>query len=462
MYTVAIVGAGFSGMAVAAQLLRRLRGPARVLLLNRHSRFGRGLAYGTHSGSHLLNVPAGRMGMDPQDEGGFARYLAALGLPYAASDFVPRILYGAYLEHSLQVAQHEAAPGVRLELMEAAVERLSPVAAGGWRLGLGHGLELDADQVVLALGNFTPQPPASLRELQWGPPPLVADPWTPPATIGLAQDATVLLIGSGLTAYDVALQLMERGHTGPVLMLSRRGLLPQSHRQQEAPPARNWADDSFMSGESRPQRMLRTLRRRIDEAAAAGADWRDVVGSLRPHTARLWQQLDARGRSQFLRHLLPFWDTHRHRAAPAIDRLIQGSIERGQLRPLAGRLLRLHPAAAGLQAEWQPRGQAQTQWLTVARVINCTGPSSDLRRVADSLIRQLLADGHLHPDGFGLGVRVDAGYRTGEPGTATLHYVGPLLKAQHWEATAVPELRQHALQLALQLVSHQPPNERQP
>jgi uncharacterized NAD(P)/FAD-binding protein YdhS len=457
MYTIAIVGAGFSGMAVAAQLLRRLRGPARVLLLNRHSRFGRGLAYGTHSGSHLLNVPAGRMGMDPQDEGGFARYLVALGLPYAASDFVPRILYGAYLEHCLQVAQHDAAPGVRLELMEAAVERLEPLAAGGWRLALGHGLAMDADQVVLALGNFTPQPPASLRELPWGPPPLVADPWTPPATIGLAPDAAVLLIGSGLTAYDVALQLMERGHKGAILMLSRRGLLPQSHRQQEAPPARNWADDAFLAGESRPRRMLHALRRRIGEAQAAGADWRDVVGSLRPHTARLWRQLDTRGRGQFLRHLLPFWDTHRHRAAPMIDRQIRDAIAAGQLRPLAGRLLRAEPAGGAIRAEWRARGSGTPQSISVARVINCTGPSSDLRHVDDGLIRQLLADGHLRPDGLGLGLLVDAHYRTCEAGLPTVHYVGPLLKAQHWEATAVPELREHALRLALQLASQQSP-----
>jgi uncharacterized NAD(P)/FAD-binding protein YdhS len=296
MHTVAIVGAGFSGMAVAAQLLRRLRGPARVLMINRHSRFGRGLAYGTHSGSHLLNVPAGRMGIDPADEGGFARYLAALGLPYAPSDFVPRNLYGAYLEHCLQLAQHQAAPGVRLELMEATVERLSPAAAGGWRLALGHGVELEAQQVVLALGNFTPQPPVALRQLAWGGPPLVADPWTPQATIGLDPSAAVLLIGSGLTAYDVALQLMERGHTGPIHMMSRRGLLPQSHRQQEVPPARSWADEAFLAGDSRPRTMLHAIRRRVREAEAAGADWRDVVGSLRAHTARLWQQLDARGR----------------------------------------------------------------------------------------------------------------------------------------------------------------------
>jgi hypothetical protein len=41
------------------------------------------------------------------------------------------------------------------------------------------------------------------------------------------------------------------------------------------------------------------------------------------------------------------------------------------------------------------------------------------------------------PDPQGLGAAVAAG-------VPPLHLVGPMLKAGHWEATAVPELREHA------------------
>jgi hypothetical protein len=34
-----------------------------------------------------------------------------------------------------------------------------------------------------------------------------------------------------------------------------------------------------------------------------------------------------------------------------------------------------------------------------------------------------------------------------------VYYVGPLLKAMHWESTAVPELRVHAARLAATLVA---------
>ena len=55
-----------------------------------------------------------------------------------------------------------------------------------------------------------------------------------------------------------------------------------------------------------------------------------------------------------------------------------------------------------------------------------------------------------------LGLLVDEDYRmcdasgAGQPG---LHYLGPHLRAQRWEGTAVPELREHAAALADRLVS---------
>ena len=89
--------------------------------------------------------------------------------------------------------------------------------------------------------------------------------------------------------------------------------------------------------------------------------------------------------------------------------------------------------------------------MQVDCVVNCTGPSSDMRKARDPLLQQLLARGVLTPDALGLGVNVDADYRLldahglGQPG---LRYVGPLLKASLWEATAVPELRVHAARVA--------------
>jgi len=450
--TYAIVGAGFSGMAVAVQLLQRLKVPARICLINRSLSFGRGMAYGTNSPSHLLNVPAGRMSIDPDHEQGFVEYLRGRGLQYKAADFVPRSLYGDYLERCLLKAQAGAADGVKLELVEAEVLKLetageqeSPV------LHLASGRVIEAIEVVLALGNFAPKAPLTRNPTNWNGRRLVNDAWAPRALADLPTDASVLLVGTGLTAYDAVLRLLDEGHAGPITMLSRRALLPQPHREQETAPAAGLVPADFLAGEESLRRQLRRVRDLIRRAAAEGHDWRDVIGGLRAMTPRLWQQLTPRGRKQFLRHLGPHWDTHRHRAAPAIFKRIQAAVDRGQLRVAAGRLVDVAERADAVRVAWKPRGAAEACETEFGAVVNCTGPSSDLRIVADPLIAQLRDSGALSIDRMALGLAVDEDYRLlrtdGKPMRA-VRYVGPLLKAQLWEATAVPELRGHAKQVA--------------
>ncbi|HRK65792.1 MAG TPA: FAD-dependent oxidoreductase, partial [Terricaulis sp.] len=69
---VIIIGAGFSGSATAAQLLRRGR---RVTLIERNAAFGPGLAYGEAAGEHLLNVVAARMSAFPEVPTHFVAWL---------------------------------------------------------------------------------------------------------------------------------------------------------------------------------------------------------------------------------------------------------------------------------------------------------------------------------------------------------------------------------------------------
>jgi uncharacterized NAD(P)/FAD-binding protein YdhS len=454
MRTYAIVGAGFSGMAVAVQLLKRLQGPARVVLINRSLSFGRGLAYGTNSPSHLLNVPAGRMSIDPDEETGFVDYLRSRGLAYKASDFVPRSLYGDYLERCLLKAQAGAAEGVRLELVESEVLALETSERGERPvLRLGNGSVIEATEVVLALGNFTPQPPRTVSPVDWNQPPLVNDVWAHGVLDALPKDAPVLLVGTGLTAYDALLRLLDQGHVGPITMLSRRALLPQPHREQETPPAAGLVPGDFLAGETSVRRALRATRELIARAAKEGHDWRDVIGGLRPMTPRLWQQLDTRSKRQFLRHVGPYWDTHRHRAAPAIYRRVSAAISSGQVSAVKGRLVSV--SAGGTQAlvTWRHAATPAHERLFTA-VVNCTGPSAAVTQVRDPLIEGMLRSEHLTPDPLHIGVLVDAQYRllrTSGDALGNVRYVGPLLKAQRWEATAVPELRSHAKALALAL-----------
>ena len=449
--SVAVLGGGFSGVALTCALLRHARRPLQVTLIERRTDLGCGVAYGTARLSHLLNVPAGRMGVDPQDEAGFARHLASQGRAARAHDFVPRAWYAHYLRDALDAAARGAAPGVTWQRLLG-----EAVNCHGGGVSFAQGPMIEADAVVLATGHLPPRPPAMRNGPRWTEPGLVPDPWQPGVLDSVPSDARVLLLGTGLTALDVLLHLRACGHGGRITMVSRRGLLPQPHRSLEAPPLGGLVAPDALQGLGTARSLLHGVRSLVRDLQAQGHDWRDAIAGLRPATPRLWQQMSERERRRFLRHLQPWWDTHRHRSAPQASAQLQALVAGGEVQLLAARVLSLRAAAGmGWHVAWQPRGGEQVHMEQTDWVVNCTGPSSDARDTADVLLRQLVGSGAAQPDSLGLGLCVAPDYRlaAATPGAASgLRYLGPLLKAAWWEAVAVPELRVHADKLARMLV----------
>jgi uncharacterized NAD(P)/FAD-binding protein YdhS len=461
--TVLIVGAGFSGTATAVQLLRGAQAPLQVLLLNESGRMARGLAYGTDSLDHVLNVPAGNMSALADDPENFLRYGRWVDARWHAGSFVPRRLYGAYLESLLAAAESAAGPqGARLQrLVGRALRVLPPGSAHGdsrARVQLEDGRTLAADHVVLAFGHVAPEHPLSEAQRSLLGAAYTADPWRQPLSERVQRDDRVLLVGAGLTALDMLISLDRAGHRGPVHMLSRRGLAPQPHREQGATAGRPAGPDAQavqallkdMGPHLRGQ--LRALRMTVAAAMAAGGDWRDWIAALRPHTRAWWQALGEADRRRFLRHLQPHWDTLRHRCAPSAHAVFERWRGEGRLSVEAGRIQGLQAApAGGYTLVLRPRGSAVLHERGVDHVVNCTSPSGRLARSPSVLVAAMLAEGLVQPDALELGLQVDdLGRVIGRDGAAAdwLHYVGPLLTARDWEATAIPELRQHAAALA--------------
>jgi uncharacterized NAD(P)/FAD-binding protein YdhS len=453
--TVLVIGAGFSGAATAVQLLRQASTPLQVLLLNESGRMARGLAYGTDSAEHLLNVPAGNMSALADEPDHFLRYCQWVDARWQAGSFVPRRLYGAYLESLLAAAESGAGPA-RLQRVVGRALRLRPPGADGQAaVELDDGAVLQAGQVVLAFGHVAPAHPLGEAQRALLGTAYTADPWRQPPARCVAPDARVLLVGAGLTALDQLVSLALAGHRGPVTMLSRRGLAPQPHRPQRERPAH--PDMAALRARMGPtlRGQLRVLRQAVDAAVAAGDDWRDWIGALRPLMPAWWQSLTPAERARFVRHLQPHWDTLRHRCAPEAHAVFERWRAEGRLALIAGRIAQVAPADAGFHVAVRPRGHDTLRMLAVDHVINCTAPSGRLAASPSPLVAALCADGLVVPDALGLGLTVDEALRVvDQDGRSSpwLSYVGPLLKARDWEATAVPELRRHAAALAQRLV----------
>lgn len=452
--SIVVIGGGFSGAMVTAHLLRRSHDPAlRVTLVNKSGPLARGVAYGTRHSDHVLNVPAGRMSAFPGEEDHFLRFAQARIPSTTGGAFVPRTLYGDYLGSIVEEAAQQV-PGRFEAVSDEAREVRWNADTSRARVTLASGRVLEAEHVALALGNYTPSNPSLPDPSAFASARYARDPWAPGALANVRPDEPVLLIGTGLTMLDVALQVASVARSAPLVAISRRGLTPLPHRDHGAPPSYGHLPPDLVAGEPSAVDYLRAVRRHTRQLARAGIDWREVVASLRPVTPRLWQALSTRERARFLRHLRPYWDVHRHRVAPELWQRFHALRETGQLDVHAARLLGLAEVSGGIDATFRLRGRKEQATFRAGWVINCTGPEGDVRALKDPLLSSLMANGYARADALGLGLDVDDSLslltRDGTP-SPWLSLVGPLLKGTWWEATAVPELRVHASRLAARL-----------
>jgi len=438
---VAIVGAGFSGTMLALNLLEQA--DVEVLLIERdRHRMGAGVAYSSSETSHLLNVRAGNMSAFPDRPDHFCEWLAARGLGCDAA-FVTRATYGLYLRETLAGALERH--GRRLKLIDDEVLDIEE-RDGQVTLGLVNGGLIEADRAVLAIGNLPPHDPPAIAGARLPAHRYIGDPWATPFEQGLENDATVLVIGTGLTAIDVILRLVANGFSGPIVALSRRGLRPHRH----------------VDGLPRPKPVLAKPAPELSDLVrwarlgSATQDWRLVVDSIRPITQMMWASADAAKRARFLRHLRPFWDVHRHRLAPEVAGRIDALVTSGQLSFRAGKIRRVEVESDALSVEWRPRGETATVVTRAARMINCTGPQGDLLRSSDPLVKHMLKAGRIRPDALRLGLDIDRdGHVLDAGGRASEHIlaIGPMTRGDLWEVVAVPDIRIQVSALARRLVN---------
>lgn len=441
---VAVIGSGFSGTMVAIHLAGWLP-PDQPILLCERGAFARGTAYATPNPDHLLNVRAGNMSAFPRQADHFERWLATAPPDYAgqsvqteAGVFASRGLYGRYLFSLLNRAV--AGNRDRVRPMHAEVQDIAP-DGDGYRLLCADGAAHRVSAVVLAIGNVPATPADS---------PLCRNnPWSPDALAGLQPDRPVLIVGSGLTMVDLALELHGAGFTGPVVAVSRRGLLPRRHAATT-----RWPTPSFSAAEraSLP-RLLARARRELREAEALGVGWRSVIDSLRPVTTELWRGLPEAERARFLRHLRPFWDVHRHRLAPPVADRLEAMLDSGFLTVRRGRIAGIRYGEDAAEVTIRARGASATETLSAQRVINATGMQS--ASCADStLIGNLCRRGLARLDPLGMGLEVaDSLQALGESGRPqrNLWALGPIVRGVFWECVAVPDIRTQAERVARQV-----------
>jgi uncharacterized NAD(P)/FAD-binding protein YdhS len=127
----------------------------------------------------------------------------------------------------------------------------------------------------------------------------------------------------------------------------------------------------------------------------------------------------------------------------------------GRLQINAGRIQNVVAVDGRLRVSWRARGGGESQQLLVDLLVNATGPNCSIDDTADALVNSLRKAGLVSADALRLGIRTARyGACLNARGIASKHlfYLGPMLRADHWEATAALELRDHAEHLAAHLL----------
>lgn len=408
---IVIVGGGFAGATVALHLLKAEQSAAFDLtVIEPRAVIGAGLAYSAEDPEHRINVAAARMMLLPDDPEHFDRWFrqsaeAATDPAAIIADgraYPRRQIFGRYVDGLVRAAAAQAAD-IRFRHLRSRATAIAPDGEN-YRVILADGAGLDADLIILATGHNRPGIPGVFAGVA-DHPRFIANPWEKNALKPIRSEDWVLLIGTGLTMADTVASLRAKGHTGQITAISRRGQLPQPRTSLPVQAFGDFSTDPAASVSA----LLHRVRGAARELQLQGRPWEDVIDAIRQQGFTIWNSLPLIEKQRFLRHLRPYWDSHRYQIAPQVDDVLRGEIRRRGLQVIAGRFTRVTFEQEVFRVKLQSRGArpGALQERHFHAVVNCTGPDHAAQISGNELLASLQDQGLLVPDPLNLGVHVD-------------------------------------------------------
>lgn len=442
---IAIIGVGFSGLAVFAHIVDAATKPLHIQLFERADHMSQGTAFGTASPCHLLNVRAGQMGALYERPDHFFAWLlhneaywraqtpeySTLNVtPYS---FLPRHLYGLYLADLLKKTLEKAkVKNIYVDVIQQEVVDAIMPPNGSWVLQALDGSQHISDFLILSTG-IAPTKRFPFETLDLIPSKgYFHNIWNEAFYKNSFAYDSVVIIGSGLTAVDALSSLYAAKYKGKITVLSKHGHFPLAHLTNPPALLKDFSIDSLPKDGT-------VLLDEIRNLLACGIDWQQLMDTLRPYTTTLWQNSSDKAKKQFMRHLYSLWNKHRHRMAPESAQMIQHLQSNGQLELLAETVRNVEY----VNGSYKVTGSSG-RLLEGACVLNCTGPSYDVVARTNPLLTHMLEEQFIEPDSLKMGLKVENDQLLAGNNNGTVFGIGPLLFGTYFETTAVPEIRQQA------------------
>jgi uncharacterized NAD(P)/FAD-binding protein YdhS len=305
---IGIVGGGASAVCLLDALAQADSAPGGITVFEPSPHLWRGRPFQPDMTTVRVNIPPDGMSVRFGDADHFQRFLDTRDLtagsgatyedPFCGVRFVPRAVFGDYLEQSAHAALTRLRQrGWRIDLIRQRVESAIP-DPNRITLRTERGQRITVDYTVLCVGAGGPTDTYSLAGL----PGFLSDPYPlSHRLVGIDAEQDVGVIGSGLTAVDVVLALAARGHQGRIRLLSRSGVLPMVRQRPIPYPLRHFTPETFRAAAARNEtvtldQLIATMRTELIEAgenldsvatkiAAIGRE--DPVRLLRRHLAEV-------------------------------------------------------------------------------------------------------------------------------------------------------------------------------
>jgi len=473
-----IVGMGACGVAAFAEAVTRLcYDPGEgwmIHLIERDDVLARGLAFGTDQPGHLLNTESRLMGLYDKEPGHFRTWLearrAAAGTPLDPDgvEYPQRREYRIYMREVLDRTLDQA----RTAGIEVQTHHQEAVSIEGDHdaatVGFSDGSTIATDIVLLTIGTPDPDRFGTLN----GTPGYFDSPY--PAhrmTEQIDRDQPVVVLGSGLSAIDAVMTLLDADHRGHIHLISKEGMLPRVeipapetgyerryltlanvHRlirergaafsvvdlfrlfrlEAEAAAGRpiDWKAEDRFDGDAEA-----ALLHDIAAAEAEDEPFQRILTAARHESTAIWNLLRPADQKRFGQWLAPHFAAARF-VTPMINaRRIADAMTRGLLS-VRGRVDETVASTTG--PGFVVRFE-NGDTLEAPIVVNATGQATTLHEMKETLVKDLLAKNWLqpHPVGGAIAHRATCRIISASRDAPRLYALGQLLNGELRDTNAV-------------------------
>jgi uncharacterized NAD(P)/FAD-binding protein YdhS len=286
-YDIIVIGGGAQATAFLSSIYHFIMKNNKYInikigVIDKKENLGCGNVYNYDYPWILMNTPTSDLSVvkeKPHDFSEWVNYnIDKLSLCDNDSTFVPRSVFGLYLKDKYHFFKLELMhKGIFIEdIDDLSTDILYKNESNNITVSLKSGKILKTNFIVFATGPSTPQDHYNLIESKN----YIHNPF--PANKNLSHipnNLDVAIIGSNLTAIDIAITLKHLGHHGKIIMASRNGKLPEVKGKylKSYPPKKVLYSnfESISKQKGAPLKLLDLVRLIRKELMLHGFYWRD-------------------------------------------------------------------------------------------------------------------------------------------------------------------------------------------